>query len=122
MQNEKFVLQLIENSIKTDLNSIIRMQTDKDTLYAINIGGLARKLASPLGSILLGVSGNLITPYVQNYIDSINSIQEEECITITHDEALHMMVSAFESASKGDQDPSEINNAFEVEYNKLKAK
>ena len=122
MQNEKFVLQLIENSIKTDLNSIIRMKTDKDTLYAINIGNIARKLASPLGSILLGVSGNLITPYVQNYIDSINSIQEEECITITHDEALHMMVSAFESASKGKQDPSEIINAFEIEYNKLKTK
>lgn len=90
--NEIYIKQQIENSLIENLNTIIQRQTEDSELFSINLPEIARTLSKPLGSLIVGLAANLITPTIQNYISTIEQIEQKECIEITHDEALKMMI------------------------------
>lgn len=90
--NEIYIKQQIENSLIENLNTIIQRQTEDSELFSINLPEIARTLSKPLGSLIVGLAANLITPTIQNYISTIEQIEQKECIEITHEEALKMMI------------------------------
>lgn len=116
--NEIIIKQQIENSLKENLNAIIRRQTDDNTLYSINVAGIARKLSGSLVSIVVSLTANLITPSIQEFISSIGQVEEKECIEITHDEALSMLIDACKYAPENNMANNQIIATFEEEYNK----
>ena len=120
--NELVIKQEIENSVKRNLNQIIRRQTDDDALYSISVQGIARNLSGPLVSIVMSLTANLITPPIQEYISSLKQVEEEECIEISHDEALKIMIEAIEFAPKNELTSSQLTDLFDVEYEKVYGK
>ncbi len=117
--NEIIIKQLVENSVKENLNAIIHRQTDEEALYSINVPGIARKLSGPLVSIIMSLTANLITPSIQEFISSIGQIEEKECIEITHDEALNMMIEAVKFAPENKYTNSQLTAFFDDEYYKV---
>lgn len=117
--NEIIIKQQVENSLKENLNAIIHRQTDEEALYSINVPGIARKLSGPLVSIIMSLTANLITPYIQEFISSIGQVEEEECIEITHDEALNMMIEAVKFAPENKYTDSQLTAFFDDEYYKI---
>ena len=117
--NEVIVKQDIENSIKMNLNEIIRRQTEGDTLYSINVSGIARKLSGPILSIAMSLTANLITPSIQNFLSNVRQVEEQECIEITHDEALSIMITAVDCVPDRNISNSQLVALFDDEYYKL---
>lgn len=117
--NKIIIKQQVENSLKENLNAIISRQTDEDTLYSINVPGIARKLSGPLVSIIMSLTANLITPSIQEFISSIGQVEEKECIEITHDEALNMMIEAVKFAPENKYTDSQLTAFFDDEYYKI---
>lgn len=117
--NEIIIKQQVENSLKENLNAIIRRQTDEEALYSINVPGIARTLSGPLVSIIVSLTANLITPSIQEFISSIGQVEEKECIEITHDEALNMMIEAVKFAPENKYTDSQLTAFFDDEYYKI---
>ena len=117
--NEIIIKQQVENSLKENLNAIIRRQTDEEALYSINVPGIARTLSGPLVSIIMSLTANLITPSIQEFISSIGQVEEKECIEITHDEALNMMIEAVKFAPENKYTDSQLTAFFDDEYYKI---
>lgn len=117
--NQFIIKQQIEDSLIESLNVIIYRQTDDDVLYSINVPGIARSLSGPLLSIVLSLAANLITPSIQEFINSICNIEEEESIEITHDDALNMVIEAAKIAPENKYTNAQLTTMFDEEYNKV---
>lgn len=117
--NQFIIKQQIEDSLIESLNVIIYRQTDDDVLYSINVPGIARSLSGPLLSIVLSLAANLITPSIQEFINSICNIEEEESIEITHDDALNMVFEAAKIVPENKYTNAQLTTMFDEEYNKV---
>lgn len=117
--NQFIIKQQIEDSLIESLNVIIYRQTDDDVLYSINVPGIARSLSGPLLSIVLSLAANLITPSIQEFINSICNIEEEESIEITHDDALNMVIEAAKIVPENKYTNAQLTTMFDEEYNKV---
>ena len=117
--NDIIIKQQVESSVKENLNAIIRRQTDDGALYAIDTLKIARKLSGPLVSIIMSLTANLITPSIQEFISSIGQVEEKECIEITHDEALNMMIEVVKFAPENKYTNSQLTAFFDDEYYKV---
>lgn len=118
--------QKIERHLRSELNRIILEQTDDDVLYAINLGLISRKISVPIFSICMsiitGMTANIgydiLKPQIIEYIQSIGQVQEEECIQITKEEGLKMLLNVLDSNENLDHDQrcQIINIYTEVYY------
>ncbi len=117
--------RIIEQSLIRSLNNIVLRQTGENELFAINLPQIAKSISPYVLSIVLGVASSLIANSIQVYINKITEVAEEECIEISKQEILDILIIAADSISSDSKMIerkkiiiAEFHNQYEISLSK----
>ncbi len=120
MENKELSLR-IEKSLSLCLNEIVFSQTDEDVLYSINFKRAIAVLKVPLLTLALNATSEFVVhPAIESFIEAIKSVEKEENIEISEEQARSMMINTLYPPSTENNKPNieMIVGIFDEEYKK----
>lgn len=120
MENKELSFR-IEKSLSLCLNEIVFSQTEEDVLYSINFKKAIAVLKIPLLSLALNATSEfVVNPAIESFIEAIKSVEVEENIVISAEQARSMMINTIYPYPSENDKPNieKIVGIFEEEYKK----